>query len=581
MLNVIRSHLNTGLRVAILRPMLLGARGWLLIALFLGLATGLRLLHLELDPHPFMSGGPGPNEGLYAHNARNRVVEGSWKLDDWNSRILHPLSSAAQAAMFRLEGTGLLASRRLTAVIASAALLLFALLARDASGPLVALLSLAFLGFNPVFLALSRTAGPAPLGIFLMMATIGLWRLTERRTWIAPIAGACLTAASVMENAPHTLFFLGTACLSLLMVRMQAWKMPWSRRTRNRVRLFWLGAGLALVAWALFFVWPLREDIPRMVNTPLGSLRPGNVLINLFMAPFIFGRLVYWMPLVIILALVYVLVFARSLFAPIARHRPLSETRVWFFAWLLTGPLFMAMRFDRPLAALVLLAPPICFAAAEALARLLPVREVRKPDLDIMVVLGLITLVVWTAVQSLVHVTVLARADAIPEWFFDHIFRYELLIVVLVTVPVIVLVFRLWLKWRRFTLRISPAVTLAVFAVLSLAILGRDAVIAARFLDAPRELLTVGAELRSLPGGSVVAGSWAPLMALDSGHRGLVIWPGMNDESAPADLGVTHLLLQRGSSEEVLAGSPDARDAMRLRTFPVGRNFLDLYAIRR
>jgi hypothetical protein len=83
-----------------------------------------------------------------------------------------------------------------------------------------------------------------------------------------------------------------------------------------------------------------------------------------------------------------------------------------------------------------------------------------------------------------------------------------------------------------------------------------------------------------------VAGSWAPALSLDNGHRGLVVWDRMNDRRPVARHGITHLVLQRGS-REYPGVNPGFReeigDAGRgltlLRSFGVGAAILDLYAL--
>ena len=47
---------------------------------------GLRLIHITADPPANLSwsGGLFFDEGALAHNARNKVLFGEWKLDEWN-----------------------------------------------------------------------------------------------------------------------------------------------------------------------------------------------------------------------------------------------------------------------------------------------------------------------------------------------------------------------------------------------------------------------------------------------------------------------------------------------------------------
>src|SRR5512140_1290330 len=123
-----------------------GPRGWVLFAILLLLSIALRLFSLDSDPPRPITGGPSPNEGLYVANARNEVVEGHWKLDDWNSTVIQPLGSALTAFVFRYAGTGLKQARLLSVVLSLCALVLFFVLMREASGPTTALLGALLLG---------------------------------------------------------------------------------------------------------------------------------------------------------------------------------------------------------------------------------------------------------------------------------------------------------------------------------------------------------------------------------------------------------------------------------------------------
>lgn len=562
-------------------------RSWLLVVPILLLAAGLRLVGPGLDPPQGVTGGPSPNEGLYLLNARNLAATGEPRLDDWNAAILHPLGTRLHAAAFEAFGTGLLTARRVSAVAAILGVVIFHLLLRRAGGAGTALLATLFLAANGVHVVQSRLAGPAPLAITLMLLTMALWEAGRRRAWITALAGVSLAVTAVIENGPHNLFFLATALLATLMVRLQAWKMPWARETRNRLRIFWGAAFATLLAWYVLLVRPEQSDLVRMMSTPLGDLRLGHIAQNLFMAPFNFWQILQWVPALTGIALLYLLVFARDLMAPIARHRDVSEIRIWFFAWLVTAPVYFAIRWDRSLGVLVLLVPPLCVAAAEALAAVLRLTQVRKPRLDIMVVLGLIALVIGTIVQAVVHSFVMLRYDQIPRAFFDHQFRYEFLIVLVVAVPLIVLASHGWLRWKKFTLAVSPALALGLFILGTSLVLASDAWVGRAVFTGRADILAAGrGAAAALPDGAVMAGSWAPVLSLDSGRRGLVVWPGMNDHRPVATHGITHLVLQQPSREgpDTNSGFRDEAAEIRarmrfVRDWPVGRVRLALYAL--
>ena len=71
-------------------------------------ALVLRLLWLEADAATTLtwSGAPFTDEGLYSHAARNRVLFGVWRTNEWDNRLVSPLFDAAAYAMYTLFGVG-------------------------------------------------------------------------------------------------------------------------------------------------------------------------------------------------------------------------------------------------------------------------------------------------------------------------------------------------------------------------------------------------------------------------------------------------------------------------------------------
>ncbi|TPW18063.1 MAG: hypothetical protein FD129_128 [bacterium] len=548
-------------------------RSWFLVLPIVLLAAALRWAQPTLDPPASITGGPTPNEGLYLLNARHQAVAGVWRMDEWDASVLHPLGSRLHAIAFEQFGTSLTGARTLTALLAMVGIVLFHLLMRRAGSAGTALLATLFLSVNGVHVIFSRQVNPAPLALLLMFLTILLWDLGRRRLFWSCLSGVCLATTAFVENGPHNLFFLATALLATLMVRLQAWKMPWTGQTRRRIRLFWFGAFGVIVGWAILLVRPELDVMTRMLETPLGRMKLGHVAQNLFMAPFNFYDLIRWVPGLVVIGLAYLLVFARSLFAPIARHRALSEVRIWFFAWLVTAPIYFALRWDRPLGVLVLLIPPLCVAVAEALVAILRLTQVRKPEIDVMVVLGLIGLTIWMAVQITVHMAVMLGYRSLPAAFFQHQFRFELLLVLVVALPLVILASHLWLRWKQRTMTVSKPVALGLFCLATAGVLASDLKVDwAVHAKASPDVLAAATAIRRLPAGSVIAGSWAPTLSLDSGRRGLVVWRGMNDSNPIETYGITHLALQRDSRESPGANpafGPDA-PAILLRMKQVG-----------
>jgi hypothetical protein len=304
------------------------------------------------------------------------------------------------------------------------------------------------------------------------------------------------------------------------------------------------------------------------------------------MAPFTFWGFIRWAPVLCLVAMGYFLVFAQSLMRPISRHLPLSETRVWFFSWLVTAPPFMALRQERPLDVLLVMTPPICLAAAEGLGALLSLRQVRKPRIDILVALGSIALGTWFTVQGAVHALVQQYSHALPHEFFRHLFRHEFGVVLVVSSSITLLLSHFWLKWKKFTIDISPSLVTWAFALLFAGAVAGNAAPSLWFLQRTYHVRDGARSISTLPENAVVAGLYAPLLALDSRRTGILIWPVLNSPGSLGRHGVTHLLLQRGTGEDIDANLVLRRADSGLpsrarlnRTLPMGRGSLNLYDV--
>lgn len=563
--------------------MLVSRRMWPLFLIILGLYLYQGLHALDSDPPLPLAGGPMMAEGLNTIDARNHLA-GIEETPD--NTMLRPLSTWANLLVFRHFGVGLRQARTLTVVLSGLSLIVFFILVGEASGMLTALLASLFMGMHPVFAVYSRMINPEPLTILLILLCILFWRLGVRwRLFIVP-AGILLILAAVVEGAPNNVFFLLTAGMATLMIRLQAWKMSWASLTRGRVRLFGATALLAALAWFFLYIRPNDTEYYQVLIPALRLSSWGSIPQNLFISPFAYWGFIRWALVLCLLAIGYFLAFGQSLMGQIARHRPMSETRVWMFSWLVTGPLFMALRADRPLDVLLVLVPPICMAAAEGLVALLSLQRVRKPGIDILVALGMMALAVWFGVQVVVHTLVRRYSGAIPPGFFRHLFRYEFLIVFVVAGSIFILLTRLWLRWKTFTLPVSRTGVVLLFGILLAGVLAGSLFPATWHLHHTYDIRRASEAMAQLPADAVIAGNWAPLATLGTGRRGMTIWPALNSPGALERHRVTHLLLERNRGKELysnrilLTADPELPQRVReLQTLPMGRFVLDLYEV--
>src|SRR3954449_9011727 len=92
-----------------------GSLRWLLGAAIL-LAVLLRIIALDSDPYSRLSWSSGllTDEGYYIHNARNLVLFGVERTDDFNNMLIMPTLHFVQVAVFRQLGATVVPARMIS-----------------------------------------------------------------------------------------------------------------------------------------------------------------------------------------------------------------------------------------------------------------------------------------------------------------------------------------------------------------------------------------------------------------------------------------------------------------------------------
>lgn len=137
----------------------------------IGLMVALRLVALDSDAYPRLSWSSGllTDEGFYIHNARNVVLFGHARTDEFNNYLIMPTLHFVQVAVFSLFGVGAIQARLISVVLSLLTLVLFFAALRRAFGRNVALVGTLFLGLDHVNLLYNRMALMDTPAAFLMV----------------------------------------------------------------------------------------------------------------------------------------------------------------------------------------------------------------------------------------------------------------------------------------------------------------------------------------------------------------------------------------------------------------------------
>ncbi len=241
-----------------------GMRGawkeWLGLALILAVAAALRLQHVKADPPaliPAVSGSAGVyfDEGIYCHNARNKVLFGRWITDEWNPIVYNAPLTLLYFLAFKTFGVSIVTVKVLSVLFGLCGIMLFFAGLRTYLGPphalgLTALFALDFYG--------------------VMYNRIGL---LENFSSLCFLASFYLFVKS--RGRPRTIFFLGmtaaVAALSkylfayfliaaALSVAYQAWK-----RSEIKSLLAFFAGGLAVgLPWFFGIYLPFRPTFDKI-----------------------------------------------------------------------------------------------------------------------------------------------------------------------------------------------------------------------------------------------------------------------------------------------------------------------------
>ena len=221
------------------------------------LMIGLRVLHLHSDPYVRIDWDTGilTDEGFYLHNARNVVLFGRARTDEFNNMLLAPLWHAVQVAVFTVFGVGSLQARGISVVCGLLTVLALFVILRKQYGFPIALIAALLLGLDHVSTLFQRLALLDVPSALLAVAAFGCYVLSargpHRTAWLAS-CGA-LIALTVANR---------TLCIYLIPVPFAALA---ASRAKGREYLA-VAAGIAavLVLYTILWYLPNRGELAHM-----------------------------------------------------------------------------------------------------------------------------------------------------------------------------------------------------------------------------------------------------------------------------------------------------------------------------
>jgi 4-amino-4-deoxy-L-arabinose transferase-like glycosyltransferase len=313
----------------------------------------IRLLWIEADAATTLtwSGAPFTDEGLYSHAARNQVLFGTWRTNEWDNRLVSPLFDGLAFSVFSVFGVGFVQVRLISIGFTIGALLLFWSMLRRDWGPYWALLGATLWGLDYFWVQYSRLGLLEPGMVAWLVAAAWCWRRALDGTWRWSIGvGICAGIAYVWKSL--ALLWLPVPLLALLLLGG-----VWPRR---QVALgYLLGLGLVCTAYGLLWYLPRQSELAAYNQfyaadrLPTSITEAWQVLIRNGRSTYVWAQT----PIVLVVALLGGL---RAL--PAVWKRSLPPSMALALSWAVCGAALLIMPYSPPRYYTLLLPAVVCLA---------------------------------------------------------------------------------------------------------------------------------------------------------------------------------------------------------------------------
>jgi len=502
----------------------------------------IRLVHLSADP-PYnlsSSGGPYGDPGGYSFNARNRVLFGTWEVDDYNMMYLSFPPHLFTYLIFRFFGVGIAQQNLVPVFFSWGSLVVFFLLLKSRFSRGLALAGTALLGLNYLFLMFSRIANRVmPPIFFLLLGILFLQKGTRKRGWFCA-AGASFFLALVSKSV--IFYILAAAGAAYLFFALSRYSI---RSVAGQAGLLSVGALVPGLPWFLFLYLPHQEFIRSFSQLNVKYLIPPadfSLLLRYFwVRP---ALLLQQMPLLSVLAAVASL-FLLEKVSRQGRSTPLVD---WVFLfWFFTGFLYYAVIQQRVTRHFIPHIVPLVFLAVLLLS-LLTGREERlrkRPPLFFALLLFLwmlfpVSLLLKTASERFPSLLKTQGALNLSLLLFSGMAAG--------------LTFFLFTSFPRG--KGNPGVRKAGKAVAALFLVGVFAIQGAKYaawaVHPFYQFKEISRDLGRAFSRATLAGLWAPVACLENRHRAHEYYPGIINDYPDffQRFGITHVFTTTAFGED-------------------------------
>jgi 4-amino-4-deoxy-L-arabinose transferase-like glycosyltransferase len=344
------------------------------LALILVIAGALRLQHIRADPPlllPSISGSAGIyfDEGIYCHNARNKILFGRWITDEWNPIVYNAPLTLIYYLGFKLFGLSIVTVKAINILFGLLGILLFHAGLRSylTSGQALALASLFALDYYGVMY--NRLGLLENFSCFCFLLGFCLFARSRGRHTMAFLLGLTVTMAALSKY-----LFVYFLIAALLAVMDQA-----RRRSDFKFLLSFLAGGLTIgLPWFFGIYLPFRSSFAKigsgwgMLSLPHSLSQAWNNLVHNPLA-----RYLPLLPVVAFLLILFIGLMLLRLLRPKAWG--VNEPYLFIFLWIAGAALSMGLLNYRPLRYYLPLMPALYLAISALLKNRDTIAAERRP----------------------------------------------------------------------------------------------------------------------------------------------------------------------------------------------------------
>lgn len=544
---------------------------YILLGVILLLGAYLRLSHLTADPPLDLSYSLSPytDEGAIAINARNKVLFGEWKMDDFFRMGISPLLSVVYFLIFKLFGSGFVQIRILPVLLSLGTILLvFHWLKREGKAK-AAIFSSFFLAIGYIFVMHNRLALEETSLLFFLFLSLFFLQLGRDRRFYFVLCGFSFTLAFLFIKISGLFFF---PVLILEIIRW-AWIEKDGKTFIQSILYFVIGLMAGGIIWFLLVFLLYKAEVIGYIQagalkSPAGQAENLSAFLRSLITLGIGDKLLPRIFFIFTLSFIYILHWLRSLKEKIKTK---VSSEFISISWLIIGMLFLSYPNYHPIRYQLILVPPMCILAGFFVEKIMEAQKIRisKGLNPLILVLQFGVLVVFIydlyyslALYILIHYQsfygLVASFTSDPNnWFrgvltllqnYSALLNRSLLLALLVTGIIIGIYF---IRRFRQGLHFPNGVKYVVITIILFLILFSNLKQYSNWsADLSYDLSDISKDLGYLPKESIIAGPWAATLSLETKHRAIMMQDFANKEKVIERFKPTHLIIFKDGWED-------------------------------